>query len=275
MFFIFIWNITSVQIYNKRGFITQTHTSLQAKYWYANYMDIPMSHVLLYKHTGHLKQITNDFLITSTCSVAERPVSGDHIHMAISFWIGKHPRLLAEHDREPIQSLYYEPPFGKDSNICKIPGNISYKKTWSHVGVHTHCDGLIHVHPWSAPKSIRKEGLDVQLGLWFDQVGIQYREWPTISIEFADGNIYSSNKTHQWHIAEKICFKDKKPTKIYTSHLDQIWLGHAYASYIAWFGPKDSTIPNDIPNDIPSRITHLKNVGVHGAFNTPYPQDCI
>ena len=88
---------------------------------------------------------------------------------------------------------------------------------------------------------------------------------------FGPPNIYSSNKTHQWHIAEKICFKDKKPTKIYTSHLDQIWLGHAYASYIAWFGPKDSTIPNDIP----SRITHLKNVGVHGAFNTPYPQDCI
>lgn len=259
-----------VNVRNQQMAIVLARTSVGARMYYANQMNIPESHVILYDHIGHLRRPARGFFLSARSSLGERPVVGDHIHMAISFWIHGVPRHMAEHDRAPIQTIGYEPPYGKDLRICQTPGNTSYHKVWSHAGVHTHCDGLIHVHPWSAPRSLRKEGLDVRLGLWFDQVGIEYREWPDVSITFADGQRIDSNTTHRWHIAEKTCFHDKEPAQIYTTQLDQIWLGHAYASYVVWFGSDDS-IP---PDDIPERIEHLKRVGVHGAFHRPYPHNC-
>lgn len=259
-----------VNVHNNQSANVIARTALGARMSYARQMNIPESHVILYEHVGHQRQLLNRFFLAAQSSLAEHPVVGDHIHMAISFWIHGIAHQIAEHDRQPIQAISYEPPFGKDRAICQTPGNISYHKIWPHAGVHTHCDGLIHVHPWSAPRSLRKEGLDVRLGLWFDQVGIEYREWPTVSLTFADGRRIDSNTTHRWHIAEKICFHDESPAKIYTSQLDEIWLGHAYASYIVWF----DTYNSPTPKDIPERIEHLKQVGVHGAFEKPYPHTC-
>lgn len=259
-----------VSVHNQQTAIVLARTAIGARKLYARQLNIPESHVILYEHIGHQRQLASGFFLPARSSLGERPVVGDHIHMAISFWIHDNPRHIAEHDREPIQTIAYEPPFGKDKDICQTPGNISYHKVWSHAGVHTHCDGLIHVHPWSAPRSLRKEGLDVRLGLWFDQVGIEYREWPTVSITFPDGQRIDSNTTHRWHVAEKICFHDEIPAQIYTSQFDEIWLGHAYASYIVWF----DTYNTPPPKDIPERIKHLKQVGVHGAFQKPYPHTC-
>lgn len=262
------WHMSMQNIMNSQGLTILTHTASGAKQQFASLNNIPQSHVLLYKHKGHRKIRQNAFLLSGRWSAQVRPVSGDHIHMAISFWIHGTPRIQAEHDRPPIQNIEYET--GKDTEICLQPGNISYQKMWPHAGVHTHCDGLIHVHPWSAPKSLRKEGLDVQLGLWFDQVGIEYRELPQTSIQFKDGTRYDSNTTHQWYIAEKKCFKDTTST-IYTEQFDTIWLGHAYASYVVWFGLKDS----ESPGDIESHIQHLQQVGVYGLHGEEYPQSCV
>lgn len=267
MFTVLSWHMSVQNVLNSQGQTILAHTASGAKQQFARLNNIPQSHVVLYKHQGREKVRQETFLLSGRWSVQARPVVGDHIHMAISFWIHGEPRTQAEHDRPPIENIAYET--GKDTDICQQPGDIAYQKTWPHAGVHTHCDGLIHVHPWSAPRALRKEGLDVQMGLWFDQVGIEYREWPQTSIQFIDGTRYDSNETHQWHIAEKTCFKDTITT-IYTKQFDNIWLGHAYASYVAWFGPKDS----DAPDDIDSHIEHLKQVGVHGSYGEPYPHSC-
>ncbi len=266
MFFIICWIISAQHLQNNRGDVIFARTTDNAKQIFANIHDIPTTHVIVYKHEGRKKTPHEHFFLPWKAYIQARPVVGDHIHMAISFLIHGNPRLKAEHDREPIETIEYEtaPP-----QICNASGHIAYKKTWPHAGVHTHCDGLIHVHPWSSPRSIRKQGLDIQLGLWFDQVGIEYRETPLVSLQFADGTRYDSNETHQWHIAEKKCFLHNIE-QIYTNQLDTIWLGHAYASYIAWFGKKDSNPPNDIP----SHIQSLKAVGANGMRGQRYPQDC-
>lgn len=267
MFIVLSWHMSMQNVLNSRGQIILAHTASGAKQQFARLNNIPQTHVVLYKHDGYRKKRQDTFLLSGRWSVKARPIVGDHIHMAISFWINNKPRPYAEHDRPPIENIPYET--GKDTDICLQPGNISYQKMWPHAGIHTHCDGLIHVHPWSAPRTLRQEGLDVQLGMWFDQVGIEYRELPQTSIKFKDGTRFDSNETHQWHIAEKKCFKNTVST-IYTEQLDTIWLGYAYASYVAWFGPKNSAAPDDID----THIEHLKQVGAYGAYGEPYPHSC-
>ena len=56
--------------------------------------------------------------------------------------------------------------------ILVYPPKYAYTKQWFHSGVHTHCDNIIHVHPWSAPRELRVEGKSVTLGTWFESVGI-------------------------------------------------------------------------------------------------------
>ena len=266
---IFSWHMSLHPIRTPNGNYILARSTQHAKAQFANNNNIPTELTLTFLKKGHARQPADSMLLHGQWSIGARPIVGDHIHMAISFWIHGQPRQQAEHDRPPIQDIQYEQPFGKDTNICNVPGDIAYQKIWPHAGVHTHCDGLIHVHPWSAPRTLRKEGLEVQLGLWFDQVGISYREYPTVSLQFPNGELYKSNQTHKWRIAEKRCFKHNIDN-IYDSHLDSIWLGHAYASYIAWFDVNHAPPPNDIQ----THIEHLKLVGADGAFGKPYPQTC-
>jgi len=242
---------------------------------FAYEQNIPFTHGVLKGYNGrYLQHIilppTNQRLwnyeSVTRWELKARPIVGDHIHMDASFWINDKPRINAEHDRHPIEQLEYEPPFGKDEHLCKVPGNISYEKMWPHAGVHTHCDGLIHVHPWSAPRVIRKEGLDVTLGMWFDQVGVRYYE---NGLEFSDGQRFDNNATHRWRVAEWTCYENNEPPTIYTRYFDQIWLGHAHASYVIWYGK--SSIP---PHPIPSHRNHLKQVGAHGFNHEEYPHQC-
>jgi len=266
-----VWNITLIRVDNDDNILIRGHTAMNVIRQFARIHDIDDEKVVLYKHVGHIRKVSSDILLSGgRWSIGARPISGDHIHAAISFWIGNSPRIFAEHDRPPIDNIPYESRSGKTPAICRVSGNIAYSKIWPHVGVHTHCDGLIHVHPWSAPKSIRKEGMDVQLGLWFDQVGIRYREETLISLEFADGNRYDGNSTHRWYVAEKKCHANSEEIK-YSDHIDQIWLGHAYASYVVWFG----TIDSKSPGDIESHIQNLANVGVHSFDGKIYPGDCL
>jgi len=216
--------------------------------------------IILWKHVGHKRVPTSDFFQTDT--ISSRPVSGDHIHMAISIWIAGVARK-AEHDRPYEEDIPYE----KKENTCHVPGNIAYTKLWPHAGVHTHCDGIIHVHPWSAPLVLRREGRHVTLGMWFDQVGIEYRQ--PGSLTFREGRRYDNNATHQWRIAEYRCFNDGS-YELYTEQFDRIWLGHAYGSYIVWYGR--SIVP---PPPIKEHITTLQKWGATGFDKRPYPQRCI
>ena len=269
MLAILAWHMSIHVVKSRHGDIIFARTSTDAQNQFARQHHIPNTHVVTYQHLGTHREPAQSALLHGRWSVGARPVVGDHIHMAISFWIHGQPREHAEHDRTPIEDIAYEQSFGKDPQLCLDNRDTAYQKVWPHAGVHTHCDGLIHVHPWSAPRTLRREGLDVQLGLWFDQVGIAYHEYPSVSLQFPDGQRFDSNTTHRWHVAEKTCFKKEKYT-LYTDHLDSIWLGHAYASYVVWF----DIIGSNPPTDISSHIERLRAVSVHGAFGQSYPQSC-
>lgn len=271
---IHVWVWTSSLISVRVGpLVIQGHTTAELMQAYSQLTDVPQTHVVVYGHTGRnttleMTEPNKHWLVLwpeiTHWSIRARPVSGDHIHMAMSIWIGNEPKRLAEHDRNPIESVEYE----QKPEICPVPGTVAYEKVWPHVGVHTHCDGLIHVHPWSAPRVFRQEGLGIRLGLWFDQVGIRYREHP-MSLTFPDGIRHTNNKTHIWRVAEYKCFKERNYT-VYARNIDQIWLGHAFANYVMWFGSDKHP-----PNAIGTHISALQLVGANGFDGNKYPQHCI
>jgi hypothetical protein len=252
-----LWHLFIVTVRDAKGGTFYGISTANVIGQYANQYNTPHEHILLWEGTQQVQSFTWSGL---PYTISSRPISGDHIHMSMSIWINGIARQ-AEHDRPITQNINYE----TKENICKYPGNIAYTKVWPHVGVHTHCDGLIHVHPWSAPKAFRQEGRDVQLGLWFDQVGIQYR--PN-SFEFYNGTRHDNNATHKWRIAEYPCYNQSN-YKLYEDHFDKIWLGHAYASYVMWYGY--SEIP---PPAIKTHIASLKKVGATGFNGRSYPHNC-
>ena len=91
------------------------------------------------------------------------------------------------------------------------------------------------------------------------------------SLEFPDGKRYDGNATHRWYLSERKCFKSNNRDILYESHLNQVWLGNAYASYVLWFGLIDS----EEPPPIDSHIKRLKEVGAYGYDGSPYPQSCL
>ena len=189
-----------------------------------------------------------------------RPIVGDHIHATMSIYIDGQPVQWAEHDRYPIEPIPYES--GKP-HICKADDPYAYYKIWPHSGVHTHCDGLIHIHPWSAPRAWRKEGVDIKLGLWFDAVGIVYRESP-LSLQMPDGQRYTNNDTHKWHLLYWPCPR-RNERVVRDTFLDQVWIGYAYAHYILAYGRWEHLKP------IASHIRSLAYVGAHGFNGEQYP----
>lgn len=95
-----------------------------------------------------------------------RPIIGDHIHLGYTVRINNQDITLRDRNlTEPV-------PYENHPPSCPNPPEYAYIKQYYHTGVHTHCDGIIHIHPWSAPKELRKEGRDITLGLWFENVGI-------------------------------------------------------------------------------------------------------
>lgn len=95
-----------------------------------------------------------------------RPLVGDHIHLGIAIHVnGKDVTLRDRNMTEPV-------PYEDFNATCANPPAYAYTKEWYHTGVHTHCDDVIHVHPWSAPRKLRVTGKEVTLGMWFESVGI-------------------------------------------------------------------------------------------------------
>lgn len=106
-------------------------------------------------------------------TMKSRPIVGDHIHLLYKLYIDGKPVIF--HDRNLTETIGYE----HAPESCPSTADYAYKKAWYHTGVHSHCDrspsngGVIHVHPWSAPVQLRVEGRDVNLGMFFESVGIE------------------------------------------------------------------------------------------------------
>jgi len=252
-------NIMVRSIYVPDGVAITAWSVANARAQFSKSYSVADDKIILWQHIGHKRLPTTNFWNTNAMSA--RPITGDHIHMAMSIWVNGVPRQ-AEHDRPYEEDIPYE----KKEDICRTPGNIAYSKLWPHSGVHTHCDGIIHVHPWSAPTVLRQEGRHCTLGMWFDQVGIEYRRE---GLAFKVGGRHDNNDTHRWRLAEYPCF-NQAGYNMYTEQFDRIWLGHAYASYILWYGRSDKP-----PPPIAEHIATLQRWGAHGFDGQPYPQGCI
>jgi len=255
-----IWNVWIVSVETQHGLPIRGLTTSNVVTQFTNMFAVPEHLCQIWKHEGH-RRVPVTTITSGRHSIGARPISGDHIHMAISIWIGDKPRP-PEHDRPYHENIEYE----DKPQVCQQKGPVAYTKLWPHAGVHTHCDGLIHVHPWSAPRSIRKEGVDVTLGLWFDQVGIQYRR---DGLQFKDTLPINNNATHMWRLAEYKCVHDRT-FETYVTQLDRVWLGHAYSAYTLWYGTSSTPPPM-----IREHVDTLSHWGATGYDGHAYPQNCI
>ena len=119
-------------------------------------------------HTFRLTMETCNYMVMygTKWSLQYRPIVGDHLHIGIAIAIdGKELTMRDRNLTEPI-------PYEDFPATCENPPKYAYVKQWYHTGVHTHCDNIIHVHPWSAPRKLRVTGKEVTLATWFESVGI-------------------------------------------------------------------------------------------------------
>jgi len=130
------------------------------------------------------------------------------------------------------------------------------------LGIHTHGDGLIHIHPFSDSAAGRK----ATLGLFLDQVGITMTNEQLVLPSggtFTEGTTKcEGGKDGQLQVAKWDHASDaaagKKPNQIFTDGFDKIRLG-ASESFVIAFMPSGSTIP--AKPDVQQRINNVSDLG--------------
>lgn len=170
-----------------------------------------------------------------------RPIVGDHIHLLYKIIIDNKPVIF--HDRNLSESIAYETP----PEACPSTVPYAYKKAWYHTGVHSHCDrspsnsGIIHVHPWSAPKQLRVEGRDVNLGMFFESVGI---ERSTLGKGFlVNGKYRKLHMTYYTNVDNnKYSFSTQNELEIM-----MLWLSDCHGAVVIW--DDHSTMPEITEKD--------------------------
>ncbi len=141
-----------------------------------------------------------------------RPIFGDHIHLGYELNLNGKSITLRDHNM--THYVKYE-----DKPSCPNPPPYAYIKKWYHTGVHTHCDNIIHVHPFSAPRELRVEGRKVNLGIWFENVGIFYHP-NSNRFEIPDHGMVHLELAYFVHVTdEKPAFQTNDPIKILNTWL--------------------------------------------------------
>jgi cytoskeletal protein RodZ len=129
------------------------------------------------------------------------------------------------------------------------------------LGIHTHGDGLIHIHPFTDSVA----GRNATMGVFLDQVGVSMTN---DTLTLPSGQIYKEGTTKcqdgrdgQLQIAKWNNVADaaqgKKPNEIFTDGFDQIRLG-ANESFTIAFMPAGSTIP--AKPDVATRIANVSDL---------------
>ena len=170
-------------------------------------------------------------------------------------WIGKDKRLY-EHDRPVHQPIPYE--IGPTKQCLSKDPN-AYTKIWPHSGIHTHCDGIIHIHPWSAPFAWRLEGKRVVMAAFFDAIGVRYYETP-LRLEFEDGTSFPNNKTHAWRMDLRV----NNNITSFNNHFDELWIPYAYGNIRFVYDKINAKLKN-----WPQK--NFGGWGAHGFNGKPYP----
>lgn len=186
----------------------------------------------------------------SSWQLLYRPIVGDHIHIGIKIVLNN--KEITLHDRNITEKIPYE----NKSETCPAPGHIAYTKTWLHNGIHTHCDGMVHVHPFSA--FLKKEGRDARLSEWFQSTGIEdYNHHIGRGYKYNNG--YHNLQMHYYEHVE-----DDIPALATSDHLviNNLWL-HQHHAFIVIF---------DETSDVPTITEADRNrVNSYSVYPSSYP----
>ena len=145
------------------------------------------------------------------------------------------------------------------------------------LGIHTHGDGVIHIHPFADSVSGRRATLDK----FFAQVGASITN-DTLTVPTASGGtlVYKEGTTKcvggkdavlkvaRWDTAAAAA-KGEKPNEIITSNFGSIRLKNGEAISIS-FLPDGSTIP--IQNDVEARLEKLTDIAPNTTTTNPQSQ---
>jgi len=143
-----------------------------------------------------------------------RPLRGDHYHQRVVFKInGK--ELLPWHDVLSIRGVPWEDKQSQCSDIFAY-----HSARGLHMGFHTHCDGVAHSHPWTAPHALRDivGGGGHHTGLLLDAMGVEYgpRE-PSLHLRNRSTPL---NGTHSWQLV--VCRQGSALLRV-SEHFDRVW----------------------------------------------------
>jgi hypothetical protein len=128
------------------------------------------------------------------------------------------------------------------------------------LGIHTHGDGVIHIHPFLDSAA----GTNAQLGIWFDQVQLSVTD---DSIVLPDGTAYEEGdddcdgddaivQVWRWAKASDAA-EGKEPAEVITEDFDDIRFRSDREAYTIAFAPEDADIP--APESIPT-LDNLSDV---------------
>lgn len=176
------------------------------------------------------------FRATEKWNIKYRPLVGDHIHIGIAIMLDGH--LITLHDRNMTEPVPYED--FHPINTCIDPPKYAYVKKWYHTGVHTHCDNIIHVHPWSAPRQLRVEGKAVTLKMWFESVGIEVGS--VDNVLRIPGNPYYDD----WQLEYYVHVNDEYPSLVTSSveEMKNLWLVDHHA-FVKLYRKDEDKPPKD------------------------------
>lgn len=136
-------------------------------------------------------------------------------------------------------------------NVCgkELPALTDAKEDV--LGIHTHGDGLMHIHPFS----IRAAGKNATLGRFFDQTGLQVTD-QGFKLPGKDGAVYQEGKTTCGgkpaqlvvaHWKNAVNAVGTKPDNIYTKNFRSIRMTEDLGAFALAFevkGTKDFPVPS-------------------------------
>jgi hypothetical protein len=160
-----------------------------------------------------------------------RPLIGDHLH--IGYILSLDGERIILHDRNITEPIPYE----HKPHSCQ--GNISYTKVFLHSGIHTHCDEIIHIHPWSAYTPL--EGRDVTLAEWFKSVKIE-------DYNHHDKGYKIRDKFYHLKMAYYENVRQEKPSLVSTDHqeISGLWLKDHHGMIVLFTGNQPEVTEEDI-----------------------------
>ena len=259
---------------------------------------VPSEYLLLYRassrmfdgsvttnpqHYSNLLDRTHTLGSEAVVNVFVRPIVGDHIHTLYSIWVhdGSEYKLVRPQFDAELQQKSHA-----------VDGETEYYFFKLHNGLHTHGKGLIHIHPWTAPKWFHETaGLGATLGNWLDTVGVTIRKPPYrtgLSLEFSNGIYIISkadfeeiitNRSHlkttknfgsdfgknrvanengnTWKVLywkHYLDFQENKAPAVITDEIFNVWLGRNLGVVIFVYGPEKDVV-KDV-SDFATTVTH-------------------